>query len=70
MTMIAIFDSKRVCNTANGKSDRCKTYYEIDTNTQFCNTTVGKDCLSSSDCIKLGNNNHVCVDKKCYCKQN
>jgi hypothetical protein len=57
------FDSNRICNTANGKCDGCITYYEIDTNTQFCNTTVGKVCSSSSDCIKLGDNNQFCIDK-------
>jgi hypothetical protein len=49
--------------------DSCKTHY-IDESTKFCNTTVGKHCLSKTDCIKYGDYDQVCVDNKCYCRQN
>jgi hypothetical protein len=64
------FDSNRICNTVDGMCDSCKTYYKIDTNTQFCNTTVGRYCLSNSDCTNYGDNNQVCVDGNCMCKPN
>ncbi len=64
------FDSNRICNSANGKCESCKTYYKIDESTKFCNTTVGKYCSSIYDCIEYQDNNQVCVDNKCYCKQN
>ncbi len=64
------FDSKRICNTANGMCDSCNSYYKIDQNTKFCNTTIGKYCSSSYDCTKYYDYNQVCVDNQCYCRQN
>jgi hypothetical protein len=50
--------------------DSCKTYYKIDTNTKFCNTTVGMYCSMNYDCTIHGDNDQICVDNKCYCKPN